>query len=95
MKIPKALREQVWVSINGKNYKSKCYIRWCKNIIDVFNFQVGHNIPDSKGGQTVLENLKPLCSRCNQSMGNEYTIDEWNKLGQPVCCFWSLLKFKE
>jgi len=80
-KIPKALREQVWIHFNGKIYEHKCYVYWCKNVIDVFNFQVGHNIPESKGGPTVLENLRPICSSCNLSMGNRYTIDEWNKLG--------------
>ena len=88
IKIPKALREQVWLHFNGQRYNSKCYVRWCKNKIDVFNFQVGHNIPESKGGPTVLENLRPICSRCNLSMGNNYTIDEWNKLGNvksPGC----------
>ena len=55
--IPKALREQVWLKHFGKKYNHKCYINWCKNEINVFDFQVGHNIPESKGGETVLENL--------------------------------------
>lgn len=98
VKIPKALREQVWIKFNGKRFENKCYIRWCINRIDVFNFQVGHNIPESKGGATILENLRPLCSRCNQSMNNIYTIDEWDKLGKPVCCFtncWKKNFFRE
>ena len=89
IKIPMALREQVWVRFNGKVFQNKCYVRWCINKIDVFNFQVGHNIPESKGGATVLENLRPICSRCNQSMSNNYTIDEWNNLGQKS--LWSTL----
>jgi hypothetical protein len=88
--IPKALREQVWLKYNGKRYEKKCYIRWCKNLIDVFNFQVGHNIPESKAGETILENLRPICCRCNHSMSNNYTIDEWNKLGKSVGCFFKL-----
>ena len=87
--IPKALREQVWLKFIGKKYKSTCYVRWCKNDINVFNFQVGHNIPESKGGPTTIENLKPICSRCNLSMGNEYSIDEWDNFGsvsEGVCC---------
>jgi len=80
-KIPKALREQVWVQFIGKKYESKCFIHWCKNNITVFDFQSSHNIPESFGGETTLENLRPLCSRCNVSMGNEYTIDQWQKLG--------------
>jgi 5-methylcytosine-specific restriction endonuclease McrA len=87
LNIPRALREQVWLKYNGKKYEHKCYVRWCTNKIDVFNFQVGHNIPESKGGKTVLENLRPICSRCNQSMSNNYTIDEWDKLGDKPSCF--------
>ena len=97
VKIPKALREQVWLQFNGKIYEHKCNIYWCKNVIDVFNFQVGHNIPESKGGPTVLENLRPICSSCNLSMGNRYTIDEWNKLGNSENvkkAKWRLICFK-
>ncbi len=90
-KIPKALREQVWLHYIGGKYESKCYIKWCKNKINVFDFQVGHNVPDSKGGKTTLENLRPICSRCNLSMSNTYTIDEWNKLGTSVGSYWRKL----
>ena len=78
--IPKAIREQVWIKYIGKVYQHKCLITWCSNTIDVFNFQAGHNIPESKGGDMSLNNLRPICGRCNLSMGNDYTIDEWNKL---------------
>jgi hypothetical protein len=92
MKITKALREQVWLKVYGKKFESTCYVNWCKNKINVFDFHVGHNIPESKGGQTVIENLLPICSRCNLSMSNNYTIDEWNKLGNNSCC--KLFKIK-
>ena len=77
--IPKKLREQVWINYNGKKYAGKCYITWCTNKIDVFNYQVGHNIPESRGGSNSIDNFRPLCSNCNMSMGNQYTIDEWIK----------------
>jgi 5-methylcytosine-specific restriction endonuclease McrA len=80
--IPKALREQVWILTFGKTFENKCKIKWCNNTINVFDFQCGHNIPESKGGKTIVENLIPLCSRCNQSMNNIYTIDEWNLFGE-------------
>jgi 5-methylcytosine-specific restriction endonuclease McrA len=80
-KIPKSLREQTWLKSFGKVYENKCYIKWCSNKINVFDYEVGHNIPESKGGKTVLENLFPLCSRCNKSMSNNYTIDEFSTLG--------------
>jgi hypothetical protein len=75
--IPKRIREMVWNTHNGEKYSSKCYVSWCNNIINVFNYQVGHDIPESKGGTLDLSNLKPICGNCNLSMGNKYTITEW------------------
>jgi 5-methylcytosine-specific restriction endonuclease McrA len=80
--LPKALREQVWIKHIGKSFEAKCPISWCENRISVFDFQVGHNIPESKGGKSTLENLLPICSRCNLSMANNYTIDDWNTVGK-------------
>lgn len=79
--IPRALREQVWLKTFGQVYKHKCNVSWCRNEITVFDFHMGHNIPESKGGVTTIENLQPICSRCNLSMGDSYSIDEWNKFG--------------
>jgi 5-methylcytosine-specific restriction endonuclease McrA len=88
--IPKALREQVWIANVGPAFQTKCLVRWCQNQISVFDFEVGHNIPESKGGTLEITNLRPICSRCNKSMSDNYTIDEWNKLGgggvQAVGC---------
>jgi len=78
--IPRALREQVWITHIGKKYDSQCTVKWCTNIISAFDFHVGHNIPESAGGATDITNLRPICSRCNLSMGSRYSIDEWNKL---------------
>ncbi len=78
--IPVAFREQIWIRDCGKTFEAKCPTPWCQNRITVFDFQSGHNIPESKGGPTKPENLLPLCSRCNQSMGDRYTFDEWSIL---------------
>lgn len=80
--IPRALREQVWVQRVGKKFQNKCKTTWCKNIITVFDFQCGHDIPESKGGTTDIKNLVPICSRCNLSMSNDYTFKEWCKKGK-------------
>ena len=79
--IPKALREQVWISKFGKSFDAKCFTPWCQNRITVFDFQCGHDIPESKGGATVLSNLYPICARCNMSMSNVYTFEQWAKKG--------------
>ena len=88
--IPKAIKEQCWMHVFGKSFEHTCYIPWCKNIINVWNFHVSHDIPESKGGTLDIHNLKPLCSRCNHSMSNTYTIQEWIHLSKPIttnCCF--------
>jgi hypothetical protein len=79
--IPRALKEQVWLQKAGPTFEIKCPITWCENRINAFNFHTGHNIAESKGGKTTLENLVPICDRCNTSMGDRYSIDDWNKLG--------------
>ena len=82
-KIPLALREQVWIHRMGRLFEGKCPVTWCQNTITVFDFESGHNIPESKGGATSLENLLPICSRCNKGMGNRQSIDEWCVKFQP------------
>lgn len=78
--IPVALREQVWIARMGRRFEGKCPTTWCTNNITVFDFQSGHNIPESKGGPTDITNLIPICSRCNLSMGDRYSFVEWCNL---------------
>ena len=88
--IPKAVREQVWIESFGKKYEHKCYISWCNNLISVFDFHVGHDLPESKGGTLDINNLKPICARCNLSMNDNYTIKQWDNLTKKKkrnCCF--------
>ena len=82
--IPKALREQVWILNVGKQFEQKCLVKWCQNPMNVFDFHVGHNIPESQGGSTSISNLKPICARCNLSMSSQYSIEEWSKMGQGI-----------
>ena len=78
--IPKKLREEVWNHYNKGSYCAKCHVPWCSRNIDVFNFHVGHDIPECQGGTTDIINLKPICSNCNLSMGYKFTITDWSKL---------------
>lgn len=75
--IPVAIREATWVLRCGRAFEHKCLTTWCPNILTVFDFQAGHDIPESKGGATSPDNLYPICARCNTSMGNRYTFQEW------------------
>ena len=78
-RIPRALRNQIWIRHNKNKFEVKCPIAWCRNRINCFDFHSGHNIPESKGGKTNIRNLIPICAKCNLSMSNNYTIKQFSK----------------
>jgi 5-methylcytosine-specific restriction endonuclease McrA len=78
-----SLKQNVWLAYNKDKFNCKCYVEWCQNIITPFNFEAGHDIPYSKGGETTIDNLIPICGPCNKSMGNTYTIQEYSALFAP------------
>ena len=82
--IPKAMREQIWIREFGKVFEAKCKTTWCQNTINAWDFQAGHDIPESKGGKTEPGNLVPICARCNLSMSDTYTFKEWNAMSGTV-----------
>ena len=86
--IPKAIREQVWAKYIGKKFEATCYVPWCKNKMDVFNYHVGHDVPVADGGENEISNLKPICARCNLSMSSNYTISEWNQISGKKKKWW-------
>lgn len=89
--IPKALREQVWIEFAGRVFQRKCLIPWCANTMTVFDFHVGHDVPESQGGATDISNLRPICARCNLSMGSQYTVRSWAKLSTGKRTLWQRL----
>ena len=93
--IPKALREQVWIVHIGRVFEQKCKVKWCENKITPFDFEVGHNVPVSKGGTNDIDNLRPICSKCNKSMGDNYTIDEFSDLSNRAHSLWGCFKYTD
>lgn len=89
--IPKALKEAVWLRDNGRQFEAKCATSWCKNMVTVYDFQAGHDIPESRGGPLVIDNLRPICQRCNLSMADNYTFKEWCALGPRQSWFQTLM----
>lgn len=92
-RIPSALRQQVWLVYAGKRFETKCVVDWCTNLITPFTFEVGHNIPESKGGKLDINNLRPVCPSCNRSMSDDYTIEEFSKISSPAENPWACFKF--
>lgn len=70
-KMSKSLRELCWNTYIGETVgKAKCL---CCGINDItpFNFNCRHVITYANGGKTSIENLRPICSGCNNSIGSE------------------------
>ena len=88
--ISKSLKNNVWLQQYGEKFKCKCSVSWCVTVVTPFTFEVGHNTPHSKGGTIDINNLRPICSTCNKSMGDRYTIDEFSKIAtkkDSQCCY--------
>jgi len=73
--IPKRVKELVWEAYFGDNIaKSICPL--CeRNEIKITNFHCSHIIPAALGGTDTVDNLRPLCSGCNLSMGDQNMND--------------------
>jgi len=87
--VSKSLKNNVWIQQYGEKFRCKCSVEWCVTTITPFTFEVGHNKPHSKGGKLEIDNLLPICSTCNKSMGDRYTIDEFSKIAtikNNPCC---------
>ena len=67
--IPNVIRNKVWVASNGESWYGKCHV--CEETIAITGFHCGHDVAVSKGGETTVENMKPICSACNLSMGTK------------------------
>ena len=80
--IPRSLKKLVWDTYIGKDVGiTKCLC--CKNQeIRQIEFHCGHIVSRATGGQTILENLKPICAQCNLSMG-KMNMDEFKKTYFP------------
>lgn len=99
--IPKIVKDKVWVTYIGENFKSPCPS--C-NLYEItaLHFYIGHIIPKCRGGNDTIDNLRPICDTCNLSIGNKNmfdflrtyfpdssilsTISNLDELGCEKCC---------
>jgi len=87
--IPKVIREKVWRTYMGDHSgKGKCF---CCNHTELtsFQFECGHVISEYNGGDVNIENLRPICSLCNKSMGKINMIDYMTKNKLPFPKNWN------
>ena len=73
--IPKSLKISVWDKHIGDEVgKSKCLCCDTTNITQM-NFHCGHIIAEAMGGKVHINNLLPICNKCNRSMGTRNLHD--------------------
>jgi 5-methylcytosine-specific restriction endonuclease McrA len=70
-KIRHATRIVCWNTYVGEDVaKTKCLC--CKtNVITQLNFHCGHVTAEANGGTLNIDNLRPICAICNNSMGTQ------------------------
>jgi len=75
--IPKTVKDKLWDDNFGHDAGiGKCYC--CQKNINSKKFDCGHIMSVAKGGTNNIENLKPVCSTCNKSMGTT-NMEEFKK----------------
>ena len=78
--LPIAVRSSVWSEYIGReNGKGKCYC--CDKDIFQDDFECGHVISRHKGGDDKISNLRPICNKCNKSMGTQHMEEFMSKYG--------------
>ena len=68
--IPKTLKNDVWDKYIGRE-KGVGNCEVCSGEIECRSFHCGHVKSVKDGGDTIIENMRPICGTCNTSMGTE------------------------
>jgi hypothetical protein len=69
--IPKHVKTLVWNKYIGEEVASATCTCCRSTQISVRHFHCGHVIAESVGGNTNVNNLRPICAACNSSMGTQ------------------------
>lgn len=76
--ITQSFRQAIWLKYCGENYKYKC-LCYNSNEISVHNFECGHILSKKNGGNISIDNIIPICSFCNRSMGSMHMFKYMEK----------------
>lgn len=70
MTVTKSVKISVWTKMWGtESAVGQCYV--CGRPINNQDFVAGHIVAKANGGDESVDNLLPICSPCNGSMGKE------------------------
>ncbi len=68
--IPKSVKEKVWYKYIGKQRTEGICPCCLSEPIKIMHFHAGHVVSEANGGTATLDNLRPICGRCNLQMGS-------------------------
>lgn len=74
-RIPAVLKALVWNTYVGEDIGSTLCPVCNKHKITQLTFHCGHVISEAKGGQCKLDNMRPICIKCNLSMRTMHMYD--------------------
>ena len=77
--IPKQIKILCWNLYIGEDKNSTKCVCCNSTTINITNFHCGHVIAEVNGGETNINNLRPICSGCNLSMGS-MNMDDFIKM---------------
>ena len=69
-KIPKKIKELTWYKYIGKEIAVSLCMCCNETEICQMNFHCGHCVSEANGGSLEVDNMRPICSGCNGSMGS-------------------------
>ena len=79
-KIPAAVRSAVWLKYIGEKYNAICFCCNSEPLTRV-NYECGHILSEKHGGKVHINNLRPICSACNKSVGAKNMEEFMEKYG--------------
>jgi hypothetical protein len=80
--IPKKVKNDSWDKYIGNKYGEALCIVCRVTSINAKDFEAGHIISEKNGGLINIDNILPICSQCNKSMGSK-NMDEYIKNNYP------------
>lgn len=79
-RIPPTIRKVVFNRWSKGRISMLCYC--CRiNEIDCHDFECGHIVAEGMGGRICEENLRPICTPCNRSMGTRNMFEYIEQFG--------------
>jgi len=73
-------RAETFYNNSRLDNKVSCFCCGYRGILSSKEFQRGHNIPKSKGGDWSNSNIYIICNTCNEAMSNKYTVEEYKAM---------------